>query len=190
MNKKVEEVKGGYIPDLPEQPNNPQLEPYWTPARLELKAWFGRNAPSLGELYAGASRMLHSPSFPGRTRFIGHAVREIRNRLPETITGVKSELFQWKNQLDGIVDDWRRVGFTLDGGLPVSATTEVATFSDDVLIPRKLLQRISILVADHVAARERPEETARRLFDGVDPRNQDSREALIPIVKQWLEATA
>jgi hypothetical protein len=185
----MEEVKGGRGLDSPEQVNNLQLEKYWTPARLELKAWFERNAASLGELYVGALRILHSPNFPGRTRFIGHAVREIRNRLPETITGVKSELFQWKNQLDGIVYDWRRAGFALDGSLPVSATTEVGTPSDDVPISRKLLQKISILLAEHAAARERPEETARRLFEGVDPRNQNARETLVPIVKQWLEVT-
>jgi len=49
-----------------------QAETYWTEARLELRAWFQRNAFSLGELYEGALRMLFDSQFPGRTRFVAH----------------------------------------------------------------------------------------------------------------------
>lgn len=76
------------------------VETYWTEPRQELRAWFQRNAPSLGELYEGALRMFFAPEFPGRVRFVAHAVREIRNRLPDAIAGPKiGGTFQWINKL-------------------------------------------------------------------------------------------
>ena len=185
-NTTTKEVTAEFAKDLtPAQP-----ETYWTPFRLDLKAWLGRNnAQSLGELYEGALRMVHSPNFPGRTRFVAHAVREIRNRLPETITGIRSGFFQWKNRLDGIVEDWQGAGFTLDGDIPWSVTTNANAPSNEIPVPRRLVQKVAILVKEHVEARERPQESARRLFEGIDPQNQKSREALAPVIRQWLEVT-
>jgi hypothetical protein len=45
------------------------------------------NAASLADLYEGAVVMLYESILLGRTRFIGHAVREIRNRLPDAFAG-------------------------------------------------------------------------------------------------------
>ena len=57
--------------------------------QLELLWWMQRNAPSLAELYEGSVLMLQHRS-PGHVRLIAHSVREIRNRLPEYVSKVRS----------------------------------------------------------------------------------------------------
>jgi hypothetical protein len=167
-----------------------QVEDYWTEPRLELRAWFNRNAPSLGELYEGSLRMLFMYDFPGRTRFIAHAVREIRNRLPDVIAGTNSkETVQYKNRLDVIVKDWEKAGFSLEGTIPMEVTMGHKTLSNDVPMPRKLWEKIAILIKDHIKARERPEEAASRLFEGIVPENQALRDTLRPVIHQWLNVT-
>ena len=53
----------------------------YEPHQTELLEWFERNAPALGRLYKGAIIMVNDQSFPGRIRFVSHAVREIANSL-------------------------------------------------------------------------------------------------------------
>lgn len=145
-----------------------QTEDFWTGPRRELRAWFHRNAPSLGELYEGALKMLFISNFPGRTRFVAHTVREIRNRLPDVIAGAKtSGMVHYKNRLDVISKDWRRAGFSLDGTIPVSFITKQELPSADIPVPRMLFEKIAILIKDHVDRREKPEEAAIRLFEGI-----------------------
>src|SRR5262245_43750659 len=62
---------------------------YWTDNRREIAQWLGREAPSLAPIYEGALHVLYAQKFPGRTRFVAHAVREIRNGLPAAIVGFK-----------------------------------------------------------------------------------------------------
>lgn len=157
--------------------------------RLELKGWFGRNAPSLGELYEGALHMLYSPRFPGRTRFIAHAAREIANRLPEAITGVKNERFEWQNKLDRLLKSWDRAGFPIDGSLPEIVTTGSASPSAEFPAPRRFMQELAKLLSEYALSRETNQARARRLFEGVDIRDKGSKEALVPIVTQWLDVT-
>ncbi len=167
-----------------------QIEDFWTGPRRELRSWFERNAPSLGELYEGALRMLFTGCFPGRTRFVALTVREIRNRLPGIIAGAKtSGTVQYKNTLDVVSKDWRRAGFLLDGTIPAGLLTKEELPSGDIPVPRMLFEKIAILIKDHVEARERPEEAAFRLFEGIAPENQELRDTLRPIVRQWLDVT-
>ena len=96
--------------ELPAPPEN-----YWTEQRRDLLSWLQRNAPSLGELYEGSLIMIHNHDFPGKTRLIAHAVREIKNRLPDAIAGPKTATrLQYKNRLDDIVGDWQKSGLSLD----------------------------------------------------------------------------
>lgn len=167
-----------------------RAETYWTESRLELRAWFRRNAASLGELYEGALRMVFDQRFPGRTRFVAHAVREIRNRLPDVITNTKTGgTFPWKNKLDDLTKEWKNAGFTLDGSMPANITVGQTTPSPNVPITPRLFQRIISLLSDHLAAREKPEDSAIRLFVGITPGNQILRDALRPIVFHWLDVT-
>jgi hypothetical protein len=59
----------------------------WTAKRLRLRDWLERTAPQLAQVYAGAVTMAFDPDFPGRVVFVWHAMREIRNRLPDAVAG-------------------------------------------------------------------------------------------------------
>lgn len=59
----------------------------WTAKRLQLLDWFRRSAPQLAQVYAGAVTMASDGDFPGRVVFVWHAIREIRNRLPDALAG-------------------------------------------------------------------------------------------------------
>lgn len=170
-------------------PENSQAEQYWSSFRLEVKGWLRRNAPALEELYEGALQMLHSPRFPGKARFVAHAVREIANRLPETITGIKGPRFEWQNKLDGILVSWTRAGLSLGGSMLEPGSGPDSAPSTDVLIPRKVVIDIVKVLSEYSAGRETNREKARRLFEGVDPKNQAAQEAFTPIVTQWLSVT-
>lgn len=184
-----------------ESDSSPSSSPYplptgshWTRNRLELLAWFRRNnAASLGELYEGAVKMLFENPMPGRTRFIAHAVRDIRNRLPEVISGIRGgSRFEWKQQLDGLLQAWRIAGFPLDDSLPVTVTTSGISSnsrSSDVSLPRRLFHRIAALLDEHYRTRETRREAATRLFESCASGNRPLREALEPIINQWMDIT-
>ena len=178
---------------LPDASDTQQLEKVcWTPARVELQAWLQRNAPSLAELYDGAVRLMYESPLPGRVRFISHAVREIRNRLPDIISGTKGEgSLQYKNRLDDLVKAWRNAGFSPDGFIPgsIASTEPTALPSPDVTLPRPLFLQIAILIKDHETTRTKPEDAAIRLFEACAPENQQLRDSLRPVVLQWLEVT-
>jgi hypothetical protein len=59
----------------------------------------------------------------------------------------------------------------------------------DISIPRPLFLLIARLVRDHVATRSKPEDSAFRLFEACVPENQQQRDALRPVIQQWLEVT-
>ena len=164
---------------------------YWTPLREGLHSWFERNAPSLGELYEGALEMVFRENFPGRVRFVAHAVREIRNRLPDVIAGPKAGgRLDYTNRLDDIVKEWKGCGLPLDGSLPTSVNeAELSPSSRDVAIPRAIYRRIARLVMDHKETREKPRDAARRLFQAIDPSNAASEATLRPRIEHWIQST-
>jgi len=169
-----------------------QSEIFWNPARLELRAWLHRNAPSLAELYEGAVRLIFEMPLPGRVRFISHAVREIRNRLPDAISGIKGgENLQYKNRLDNLAKVWQRHGYRLDGSFPdtISFSQQETVPQPDINVPNILFRLIADLIRDHTNTREKPLEAAIRLFEGCAPENQQIRDTLRPRVQQWLEIT-
>lgn len=180
-------------PSASSSPSSLPTGSHWSNNRLELLAWFRRNASSLGELYQAAVTMLGESSLPGRSRFIAHAVREIRNRLPEVLSGAKSKPgFQWKQRLDELSKVWTKAGFSIDGSLPMTATLErqaSALPPPDVSMPRHLFLQIAETLHDHSLAREKPREAATRLFEVCAPENKQAKETLGPIVVQWLEIT-
>ena len=165
-------------------------QPYWTTLRLEIKGWLNRNAPASEELYVGALEILYSPSIRGKALFVAHAVREIANRLPEIITGIKNARFEWQNKLDGVVKRWEQSGFLLDGTLPTVTASQLDPAVADLPMPRNVIQDIASLLSEYAATRERASDRARRLFEGIDPRNGRAQETLTPIVTQWLKVTS
>lgn len=164
---------------------------YWTQQRRELRAWFERNAPSLGELYEGALEMVFREDFPGRVRFVSHAVREIRNRLPDVIAGPKTRgRLDYVSLLDKIAEVWERHGLPLDGSLPAKVTSsDTLPSSNDVPIPLEVYNMIVGLVSNHVQTRESFRETVKRLFQAIDPNNSASEATLRPRIEFWIEST-
>jgi len=156
-----------------------------------LRSWFKRNAPSLGELYEGALETVFRENLPGRVRFVAHAVREIRNRLPDVIAGPKvSNPLQYKDRLDDIANAWKKVGLRLDGSLPIKVTEASSLPSNsDVPLPYPVYKKVAELVRDHVRARETPREAAKRLFQAIDPNNRASEVTLRPRIEHWIEST-
>jgi hypothetical protein len=164
----------------------------WTPQRQQLKQTLARFAPSLAELYEGAVFLLFQHRLAGYTRLVGHAVREIRNRLPSAISGsMSAEQVQYKNRFDSIIEICRQIGFPTDGTLPVAApvSDSVQPQAVNCSLPLELARPIFELVRDHESARERPKDAARRLFIGLRPENERFTDALRPAITQWLEIT-
>lgn len=164
----------------------------WRPLRVELRAWLQRNAPSLAELYEGAVHLMFVTPAPGKVRLVAHAVREIRNRLPDVISGTKgSGSLQYKNRLDALARVWVRGGLSTDG-TPPSMTFEgtgMPPDTPDIVIERRVFLEIAGLIRDHVATREKAGDAAVRLFEGIAPENRQLRESLRPVVQQWLSVT-
>ena len=142
-----------------------------------------RNAPSLAELYEGAVTLLYNP-LPGHVRFIAHAVREIRNRLPDAIAGPTKEKrpLQYKNILDAIVK--------LPGARTLIADIgdTTAPLTTTITIDRKLATRVAQLLQDHLTTREKTIDAARRLFQTIAPENT-ARETLTPVLRHWINTT-
>ena len=178
-------------PDAAQPPGNNVLDATalpscWTPTRIEIKAWMRRNAPSLAELYEGAVTLLYINRVPGQIRFVAHAVREIRNRLPDTISGPtkKRPRLDYTNRLDGIVKLSGAEMLIADVGgntAPKNTTT--------INIDRKLASEFAKLIQDHITTRTKPLDAARRLFESIAPDNTPLPETLIPVIQQWFNTT-
>lgn len=153
--------------------------------RLELLAWLRRNAPSLAELYEGAVTMLMTAP-PGHVRLIARAVREIRNGLPEAVSGPKAGgRLDYTSRVDGILETWMQAGL-----VPVElAASELPPSETTLAVPRAAAKPVLQLLRDHQFARERPIEAARRLFVGVAPENKEFVDTLQPVVQHWLKVT-
>ncbi|MCH8040180.1 MAG: hypothetical protein IH977_07535 [Nitrospinae bacterium] len=167
------------------------VEP-WPRHRQELLDWLKREAPSLAELYEGALHLLFKSRVPGGARFISHAVREIRNRLPDEIAGYKaSSHVQYKNSLDAISKSWEKEGLSLNVTTPNSlgSAQPPSMPSPYVSIPKSLFDKIEILVIEHNAGRETRKESAYRLFEAISPENKSLKATMTPVIFHWLEVT-
>jgi hypothetical protein len=189
----TEEAAIGRVSDALELPDAPaKAAECWTPVRLEIRSWLERNAPSLAELYEGAVLLLFVSPVPGRVRMVAHAVREIRNRLPDVISGpmAKSRL-DYTTRLDKIACQWEVKGLTREGlASQVSAHSAGGSLpSQDVQVDRQIFLEIDSLVRDHIATRSKPGDAAIRLFIGIAPENQQMRETIRPVIEQWLAIT-
>jgi len=164
---------------------------HWTPARRELLAWLKGNAPSLAELYEGSVALVYESSLPGRIRFVSHAVREIRNRLPDAISGVRAGVgrLDYTSRMDEIASRWRRAGFVAQDSESGSSDSPASSGGDSTPVPTDLFRILQALVQDHEDARERPVEAAIRLFESCAPENRALRETLRPLVVRWLDVT-
>lgn len=159
---------------------------YWTPRRLELRRWLEVSAPVLAPVYTAAFQMAMDEMFPGRVWFVAHAIREIRNRLPDALAGETAASRTEYSQLAGEVClRWIEDGLSVDGSLPVVDAAEPAA-SGPVRyeISHSLLAAVAGLVAGHLAVTDRNRENARRLFEAAagEPIPQY-------VVRAWMRGT-
>jgi hypothetical protein len=130
--------------------------------------------------------MVHDPSFPGRVWLVAHAVREIRNRLPDAIAGeLSGGRTEYSQLAQGVHDAWIDDGLPSDGSVPVLATADPdASGPERHEISISLLTSVGELVVGHLAASNRKRETALRLFEA-------TTESPIPpyVVESWLRST-
>ena len=165
----------------------------WTEARREILAWLKRNAASLAELYEGAVLMLYDSALPGRTRFIGHAVREIRNRLPDAFSGgTRSQRLEYTKRLDSISKVWSAAGLRAPSipeqvELRAPSLTEISR--EVIGIPAEVHQLVNELVTDHLRVPETRAGAANRFFEACAPENQDLRETMRPVILHWMAVT-
>jgi hypothetical protein len=167
----------------------PSIEPggsHWNQRRLELRRWLEVNAPSLAPVYVAGVTMAVDETFPGRVWFVAHAIREIRNRLPDALAGeVASSQTDYPGLADKVHARWLDDGLPSAGSPPVWA--ELAPTSSgpsSVEVSPQLLQAVAELLAGHLAVGETNEAKARRLFESV-------ADGPVPpyVVKTWLRGT-
>jgi hypothetical protein len=163
---------------------------FFNPHRKELIGWFERNAPSLGELYQGAIFLLCDESFPGRSRLIAHAVREIKNRLPDAISGEQHQSnLEYVKRLDKIAEVWKKEKLPIFDIFPISGSVENPPTSPDFSIPAQIFLMISKLIKEHIETREKSIEKAFKLFVIIAPENQEEMDSIYPIVLKWKRIT-
>ncbi|MFH0984317.1 MAG: hypothetical protein V1882_02150 [Candidatus Omnitrophota bacterium] len=161
---------------------------YWTDSRREIKDWFDKQAPHLGELYEAALIILYFDNFPGRIRLVSHAVREIRNRLPDAISGqIISQQLDYKFRLDEIFSVWTSLEIPIT---PLRSSASPSTSPPGIVqIPEIMFEKIQLLVNDHNETSEKKLDAARRLFEALAPENKKLQIEIKPMILQWLKVT-
>lgn len=162
----------------------------WTPRRLALLQWLQEHAVPLAELYQGAV-ILADQRTAGWTRFVGHAVREIINRLPDVVgeEGVGGRL-DYPSRVDAFSGQWKQHKLPTDGTLSgldvllgqVPAPGELA---GKTVVPADVFIAMAVLVRDHENTRKRPLENAMRMRRALMPEGTD--QATRPSLEQWVE---
>jgi hypothetical protein len=113
--------------------------------------------------------MASDPDFPGRVVFVWHAMREIRNRLPDAVAGeVASSSLRYGELADDVHRCWREDGLPNDGEIaPTDPSEPSASGPPRYEVSRDLLVAVGRLVGGHAAIAVRNEADARRLFAAV-----------------------
>ncbi|MGE5658869.1 MAG: hypothetical protein ACM37W_19910 [Actinomycetota bacterium] len=178
---------------IPSSVNSPSASPeYWTTVRQSIYSWLSEKAPSLAQLYKGAVFLIFEKPIPGRLRFVAHAVREIRNRLPDYFGVQNGETVKYKKELDQLSETWRMSGFSIDGfpsDSNINAETSQPSLSPDIPIPRQLFREFQQLLEKHHAVPIKNTEKALNFFKSCVPANEPLPNTLIPIAKHWWEIT-
>jgi hypothetical protein len=165
------------------------LSTCWTPEREAIKLWLSSYAPSLAELYEGAVKLVFEYPIPGHSHLVGHAVREIGNRLPAVIADYSFGRLEYNIEIDLILLQWKAAGLGMDGTNPfVSAAdeTDKEELQNEVKLPVTLVRAIGLLLSKHAATSKKPYERAEALFCAVSPENRKFVDAVRPSLLQWV----
>lgn len=147
----------------------PSLATHWTPQRLRILAWLEAEAPAVAPVYGGAVRLAMDGEFPGRVWFVAHALRDMRNRLPDAIASpVKGSDTQYRALAAEVTRCWIEDGLPNDGTPPIDVANEPSAGGPArVEVSVALISAVADLVAGHLAIGPRKQESARRLFTAV-----------------------
>ncbi|MFH1263166.1 MAG: hypothetical protein V1495_06970 [Pseudomonadota bacterium] len=159
--------------------------------RKAVVSWLCKqNAEHLSELYRAAVVLFDNESFPGRFRLIAHAVREIRNRLPDILSQVEnSERFEVSKRVSHLVKTWDNLRVSeLPTSDPVAGDNN-GEKPGTVAIPTPVFQVAAALVDDFRKVTNKKEESARRLFMALIPHTERNRELMAPVIRQWVDVT-
>lgn len=156
---------------------------WWTPERSRLAAWLKRNVAVLAPIYRGAVRMVFDEGFPGRVHFVSHAVREIRNRLPDAFAEVPKRV-DYVKLVDVVQAAWVREDLPTDGALLAEAREASIEGPPTYDVSHSFLDAIANLIGEHTAAKGNNELKARLLLETVGDANVPDY-----VVKHWLQST-
>lgn len=83
--------------------------------RRRILKWLTSETAALAPVYEGAVKMALDPEFPGRVRFVTHAVREIWNRLPDEIAPPSgASRADYSRLIDELAVRWEKEGLPPD----------------------------------------------------------------------------
>ena len=154
-----------------------------TEKNKEIISWFeSHQHPILGELYIGALKIFSEKDFPGYQQFIAHAVREIRNRIPDIILGKVQERFEWREELKKLDDCWRKVEVFSN------RVTEEEQLEETILVPLNVCEEIDQILQRYRNNNETYRNRMFQLFKSLQNR-ETSEKVLRPIVLHWIEVT-
>ncbi len=162
----------------------PRENLYWTEKRLEIKEWLYKQYPSLGELYEGAVNLLFNSDynniFPGVSRFVSHAVREIINNLPNYVLGRTSKPLQYVNYLDNILEKWENNLLPLEDKFNSSR-------KDELCLPYHIFRKIQKLLRKHKESRLKRKDIIVNFIIILAPENREFIDQLRPSFLKWID---
>lgn len=167
---------------------NKQIRAYLTEKRIEIKSWFDKHAPHLGELYEGALMIISEENFPGYAVFVAHTVREIRNRLPDIILGEEHINFKWQKELSELMIVWESAGLLINQTTESEDLSKDSGFENTIPINLEIYNKINQILNKFEENNEIYGDRVIRLFNSVSNR-KNSEQVLQPTVLHWLEIT-
>ena len=158
----------------------------WSPHQLRIFRWLCSEAPALAPVYEAAVRMARDLGFPGRVWFMAHALRDIRNRLPNAIAGPeKHSNTEYSHLVKVICEHWEEDGHTVSAQIVVGGSGEPPSEGPSrVEISAELFSAVGELVVGHNAIGPRKEANARRLFRALSGQTVPDY-----VVKSWITNT-
>ena len=169
-------------------------EATWPSDRQRIREWLTQNSEQLADLYAGAVELLQMSSLPGKLRFVCHAVREIRNRLPDVIAGSNAGgRLDYTARVNTLSELFERNGFLEESGSlyvvsddavnPSAATVQYVRLTEEVYLS------VRELITDHRRASSSVRARAQQLFDAGHPYSGLHSQQIQPVVSTWMDTT-
>ena len=167
----------------------PAAAQIWTDQRCYIRSWLDEIARPLSELYVAAVELAFAPALPRRVRFVSHAVREIRNRLPDYVDGPVRRRVDYEALATRIEGVWTTLGLnsTFDTDLHTEGPSRIP--APEIVVPRELLRVVGNLIEKHREGSKRATGKSERLFRAVIPEAGQLSASSWPVVAKWKRIT-